>query len=262
MSSPSQAPQEPPSSKTKARTKNWPLWLGVGFFTLAGAALLASLVSFLGDDPTPSVADQKADVADAPEVTSAPPTPQEHQAIVSDAVSDLGRDVLIGDSPTQGNPDADVVLIKFSDFQCAYCSQATSQVGPFIEENEADVLFVYKHLPLTRIHPEALPAALASWAAGQQDQFWAFHDALFENQEDLSEDLYISIAEDLGLDLEQFDRDRDSEAAKAAVAQDLALSAELQISSTPTFIMNEVLIPGAVPTEFFAEALTRLQAAQ
>jgi protein-disulfide isomerase len=160
------------------------------------------------------------------------------------------------------NADADIVLLEFSDFQCPYCAQATTEVDAFVDDHEADVLYVYKNLPLTSIHPEALPAALAAWAAGQQDQFWPFHDALFANQGQLGEELYIQTAQELGLDVDQFNRDRASEAAKAAIAQDLALAAEFQLSSTPTFIMDELLIPGAVPADFFAEALVRLQAEQ
>ena len=96
----------------------------------------------------------------------------------------------------------------------------------------------------------------------QQGQFWEFHQALFANQADLGEELYVQIATDLGLDLEQFNRDRASDEAKAALARDLALVQEFQLRSTPTFIMADLLIPGAVPSEFFEEALTRLQAAQ
>ena len=252
-----------PSSKTSTESrrpsaKNWPLWLGVGFFSLVGLALLVSLISFMrGSDDLPAGADTPA----APTAEANPPEDlPAHQALVTDVVNDLGREVMIGDSPTKGNPDADVVLYKFSDFQCAYCSRATSEVNAFMDEHAADVLFVYKHLPLMSIHPEAVPAALASWAAGQQDQFWEFHDALFANQAELGDSLYMRTASELGLDLEQFNRDRASDEAKTAIARDLALVQELQLSSTPTFVMNDRLIPGAVSSDFFAEALTLLQA--
>lgn len=246
-------PQSEPSS-----SRNWPLWLGVGFFSVAGIALLISLMGVLGgNNDEPTIAD--APTA-APTETAPPANEAEHQALVSEAVADLGREVLIGDSPTKGNPDADIVLMKFSDFQCGYCSRATNEIETFMAESGDDVLFVYKHFPLTSIHPEAVPAALASWAAGQQDQFWEFHDALFANQADLGDRLYVRTAEDLGLDVEQFNRDRASEEAKTAVARDLALAQEFQLSSTPTFIMDDLLIPGAVPSDLFGEILATLQA--
>jgi protein-disulfide isomerase len=233
------------------------MWLGIGFFGVAGIALLISLSSIFNDNS----AESGVEVSD-PVVAAPPASLEEHQQLVSEVVEDLDRDILIGDSPTLGNPDADIVLLKFSDYECPYCAQATTQVETFMADHEADVLFVYKHLPLTRIHSEALPAALAAWAADQQDQFWAYHHELFRQQADLSEDVYVQIAEDLGLDLDQFNRDRASEAAKAAIARDLALAAEFQLTSTPTFIMDNMLIPGAVPAEFFTEALARLQAAR
>jgi protein-disulfide isomerase len=234
------------------------MWLGIGFFGVVGLALVISLINFLGEDAVISPQVESP----TPTIAQAPSNLQEHQQLVSDVVSDLDREVLIGDSPTLGNPDAEIVLLEFSDFQCPYCARAKEQVGTFITENEDDVLLVFKNFPLTRIHAEALPSALAAWAAGQQGQFWAYHDALFENQASLGEDLYISIAEDLNLDMEQFSRDRASEAGKAAIARDLALANEFQLNSTPTFIMDELLIPGAVPAEFFSEALSRLQAAE
>jgi protein-disulfide isomerase len=187
---------------------------------------------------------------------------QTHQKLVAEVVQDLGREVLIGDSPTLGNPDASVVLLEFSDFQCPYCARAKEQISTFTVAHQEEVLLVFKHLPLTNIHPEALPAAQAAWAAGQQGKFWEFHDALFAQQESLGEDLYLKTAQTLGLNLEQFNRDRTSEMAQAAIAKDLALASELQLTGTPTFIMNELLIPGAVPAEFLSEALTRLQSAQ
>jgi len=252
-------PTESAPEATPSRSKKWPLWLGIGFFSAVGVALLISLLSFMrGGDEVPIAEAPEAELAES----NAPADLREHQALVSEVVADLGREVLIGDSPTLGNPDADVVLLEFSDFQCPYCARASDQVETFMADHDQEVLLVFKHLPLTSIHPEALPAALAAWAAEQQDQFWAFHQALFANQAELSDDLYVQIAEDLGMDLEQFNRDRASEAAKTAVARDLALAQEFQLRSTPTFIMDNLLIPAAVPSEFFAEALQRLQAAQ
>lgn len=256
MSNSSPPSSEQSAASTQSRPKNWSLWLGIGFFSVTGIALLISLVRFVGTDPAPPT------VAESPSPSTAAPAPadrQEHQQLVSEVVAQLDREVLIGDSPTLGNPDADIILLEFSDFECPYCARAVKPVKSFMQNHEEDVLVVFKNLPLTSIHPEAVPAALAAWAAEQQGQFWPYHDALFANQAELGEDLYIQVAEDLGLDLDQFNRDRASEAAQAAIARDLALADEFQLNSTPTFIMNELLIPGAVPAEFFSEALSRLQ---
>lgn len=258
-----------PNQQRPQPRRRWPLWLGLGFFGAVIVALAISFANLWRQDTTPSTAQESgaldaensgaAAVAESP--GAAPPADlREHQQLVSAVVKDLGKEALIGDSPTRGNPEAEIILLEFSDFQCPFCAGATTEVERFMSDNEDKVLFVYKHLPLASIHPEALPAALASWAAEQQGQFWAFHDALFANQAALSDEFYVATAEALGLDITQFNRDRASEAAEAAVARDLALASELQLRSTPTFLMDELLIPGAVPADFFAEALARLEA--
>jgi len=98
------------------------------------------------------------------------------------------------------------------------------------------VELVYKHLPLVDIHPESLSAAKASWAALQQGKFWEFHNALFERQGDLNEQAYQKIATQLKLNLERFDRDRNSFAATEAIAQDMQLASNLEIGGTPSFL--------------------------
>ncbi|MEM9004020.1 MAG: thioredoxin domain-containing protein [Cyanobacteria bacterium P01_F01_bin.86] len=269
--SPSQTQPEHPSTEVKQQTVNWPLWIGIGGFSGAAIALVIALAGLIGQNPAPPVGAQPPidNTFDSPgentpeENTPTPPTDlREHQQLVSEVINDLERDFLIGESPTRGNPDADIVMFEFSDFQCPYCAQVTEEVEAFLETHESEVLFVYKHLPLIGIHSEAMSAALASWAAEQQGQFWPFHDALFANQERLGEALYVEIAQELELDIGQFNRDRASEAAKAAIARDLALASEMQLTSTPMFIMSDLLIPGAVPADFFADLLMRLQAFQ
>lgn len=272
----SQPKQEQPSTQSDQTSINWPLWLGGGAFCGAAIALVIALSSLVGQrsdilslirPPADSSSRLPADNStqlptDSPSETLPPADLREHQQLVSEVISDLEREFLIGDSPTRGNPDADIILFEFSDFQCPYCAQATEEIDTFLSKHESEVLFVYKHFPLVEIHSEAITAALAAWAAGRQDQFWPYHDALFANQDALGEELYLEIATELGLDMEQFNRDRASDAAKAAIARDLALASEMQLNSTPTFIMNDLLIPGAVPADFFADMLARLKAFQ
>ncbi|WP_225886996.1 DsbA family protein [Nodosilinea nodulosa] len=188
----------------------------------------------------------------------APDSPEAHQAIVTKVITSMDRASLIGASPTKGNPNAAIVLFKFSDFQCPYCALAAANMKGFVANHDSDILYVYKNFPLTQIHPEALPAAKAAWAAGQQGQFWLYHDGLFANQNRLGEDLYVELAEAMGLDMEQFNRDRASAAAAAAVQQDLALAQRLQLQGTPSFIMNDLLIPGGAPPQLFEEIFTQI----
>ncbi|MEY3298406.1 MAG: Na(+)/H(+) antiporter NhaA 2 [Cyanobacteriota bacterium] len=178
-----------------------------------------------------------------------PPPSGPKQALVTEVITSLDRAELLATSATQGNPNAAIVLFKFSDFQCVYCAVSASQMKDFIGRHNEDMLFVYKHFPLDAIHPEATPAAKAAWAAGQQDQFWLYHDGLFANQERLGEDLYLELATAIGLDMAKFNQDRTSPEAAAAVQRDLELAQRLELESTPTFLLNDLLIPGSVTPE-------------
>lgn len=190
---------------------------------------------------------------------TAPASPEERQAVVSQVVGSMNRASLVGTSATKGNLNAPIVLFKFSDFQCPYCTVAAGHMRDFVGDREDDILYVYKHLPLTQIHPEAMPSAKAAWAAQQQGQFWLYHDGLFVNQNRLGEDLYVELAEAMQLDMEQFDRDRASAEAEAAIQQDLELAQQLQLQSTPSFIMNDLLIPGGAPPQLFEEIFNQIK---
>ncbi|MBX2864155.1 MAG: thioredoxin domain-containing protein [Leptolyngbyaceae cyanobacterium MAG.088] len=230
---------------------------------------------------TDSATDSASDSAQAPASEQpptqpaeapAPPTEAEIEAAEADwrarqddvnqVLASMDRATFIGNSPVKGSPNAAVVVVKFSDFECPFCAVAAGHMKTFVEEREDEVLYVYKHLPLKSIHPEAEPASKASWAAAQQDQFWLYHNGLFANQARLSDALYIELAEQIGLDMEQFNRDRNSEAAQAAVDADLALAEQLKLSGTPSFLMGGLLIPPGVPPESFGELLDNLKANQ
>lgn len=167
----------------------------------------------------------------------------------------------IGDSPWMGSPDKKIVLLEFSDFQCPFCSRAHKTTKEFMAKYKDKVTLAYKHLPLTEIHTEALPAARASWAAHQQGKFWEYHDALFEQQDKLGEDLYISIAKKLGLDLDKFNKDRASDAALKAIEKDTEIASNLGITGTPFFLMNGESFSGAVDITEMEKILARVSGA-
>jgi protein-disulfide isomerase len=187
-----------------------------------------------------------------------PESREEHQAIVADVISSMDRQSLLGTSPTQGNAAAQIVLFKFSDFECPYCAVSAVQMKDFVDQHGGDILYVYKHFPLTQIHAEALPAAKAAWAADQQGQFWLYHDGLFANQNRLGEELYVELAEAMYLDVEQFNRDRTSPEAAAAVQADTELARRLRLTGTPSFVMNDLLIPGGAPPQLFEEIFQQI----
>ena len=234
--------------------------------TIAAAALLMQVSCASSTDSEQTAEAPAADTQQA----EAPPTEAEIEAAEADwrarqneinqVLGSMDRATFIGASPTKGNPNAEVVVVKFSDFECPFCAVAAVHMKDFVEERGEEVLYVYKHLPLKSIHPEAEPASKASWAAAQQDQFWLYHNGLFANQDRLGEDLYVELAEQIGLDLEQFNRDRNSDAAQSAVDADLDLATKLRLRSTPSFLMGGLLVPASVPPESFGELLDNLKA--
>jgi protein-disulfide isomerase len=144
-------------------------------------------------------------------------------------------EALIAGAPTKGNPQSSVILLELSDFQCPFCAASQAPLRQFLANNP-DIHLVYKHFPLTSIHPEALDAARSAWAAHQQGQFWDYHDALFVNQKRLSAEVYTEIAEALNLDLERFQTDRNSTAALNQIQGDVSLGQQLGIEGTPLFV--------------------------
>lgn len=240
------------------------------FMRTGTAIALLALVGCTAKTDLPT--DSAQPVAEQPSTEQAPPSQDELEAAEADwrarqqeinqVLSSMDRSSFIGTSPTKGNANAEVVVVKFSDFECPFCAVAASHMKDFVDERGDEVLYVYKHLPLKSIHPEAEPAAKASWAAAQQDQFWLYHNGLFANQERLGDDLYTELAEQMGLDVAQFERDRNSDAAQAVVDADLALASQLNLQGTPSFLMGGLLIPPGVPPESFGELLDNLKATQ
>jgi protein-disulfide isomerase len=167
---------------------------------------------------------------------------QAEQAFLQDLK--INPQVVIGDSPAIGSAQSKIVLVEFSDFQCPYCAEAHKTLKPLLAKHKNDLILVYKHFPLTEIHPEALPAAQTAWAANQQGKFWEYHDALFTNQERLGKDLYLDIAKKLKLDLPKFERDR--LLANTSIEEDIQLAQKLGIAGTPTFVMSSKNFSGVV----------------
>lgn len=165
---------------------------------------------------------------------------------------------VIGESPTAGAAESKIVLIEFSDYQCPYCAQAHKTLKQLMASHPGEFELVYKHLPLAPVHPEALPAAQAAWAAGQQGKFWEYHDALFAQPDKLGEEFYIDIAQKLNLDMEKFNSDRTSDASTAAIGQDIRLAEQLGLPGTPFFVMNSEAFSGAVQLSDIENVLTRV----
>jgi Na+/H+ antiporter NhaA len=174
-------------------------------------------------------------------------------------------DLVVAVDPSQDHirgpkKDAIVTLVEYGDFECPYCGQAEPAVRGLIKEY-GELRFVFRHLPLTDVHPHAQMAAEAAEAAALQDKFWEMHDALMDHQGDLTFRDLLGYAGDLGLDTEKFEAElRAHDRTVAKVAEDVE-SADLDsVSGTPTFFVNGRRHHGAYDLETLKEAVRTAKA--
>jgi protein-disulfide isomerase len=159
------------------------------------------------------------------------------------------------DDPAEGNATAPITVIEFSDFQCPFCAQAAPTLSRIRAAYGDQIRFVWKDLPLTAIHPQALKAAEAGWCAGEQGKFWNLHDHLFANREALDTDDLKRYAAELKLDTTRFNACLDSSKYESRVRQSISIASSLGITSTPTTFVNGRMITGAQPYAAFASII-------
>ena len=161
----------------------------------------------------------------------------EHRAVIARAVSLLQSDPNAG---VLGNPDGNVVIVEFFDYNCPYCRRAAPVLFELIEENP-DLRIVMREWPI--LGPDSELAARASLAAIRQDKFEAFHEALMAQPRANSATIRRA-AEKAGLDYDQLQTDMRASEVDAHIEASRNLAGQLGISGTPTFVVGETLIPG------------------
>lgn len=171
-----------------------------------------------------------------------------------------GATAVAMDDWVKGNPQAEVTLIEYGDFQCPSCGAFYPIVKTLSEEFGENVQFVYRNFPLRSVHPWADLAARAAESAGLQGQFFAMHDKLFEEQTTWASSqnpqlLFEQYAGDIGLDVEQFKADIDSDAVRTAVQDDFESGLQAKVQGTPTFYLNGEKIVNPRSLDGFREIL-------
>ena len=232
---------------------------GMAMGLLAGIALVSVIVLFGGgtipglgkvagssttvtgnNAPAAPAAAPAAPAAPAPSAVTATPPP------------------VTGEDHIRGNANAKITMIEYSDFECPFCSRHKPTLDQVLSQYGDDVRLIYRHFPLTSIHPNAQKSAEASECAGEQGKFWEFHDLLFANQQALTVPSLKQYAGQLNLNQSQFDSCLDSGKFTAKVNKQASDAQAVGITGTPgTFVENQ-LVRGAFPLATFTQIIDGL----
>lgn len=164
----------------------------------------------------------------------------------------------INGAPVRGNDEAPITIVEFSDFECIFCKQAQSTLNSLLNTYGDQVKLVFKHFPLGDVHKYAVTSALASMCAYEQNKFWEYHDSLFENSNDsgsLHPTLLKTIANEHGLNMEQFHDCLDRKKYLEAVKQDYEEGFMYNVTGTPTFFINGRMLQGNQDIEEFKRVI-------
>ncbi len=145
----------------------------------------------------------------------------------------------------RGPDDARVTLVEYGDFECPYCHDVQPIVAQLRSRFGDRLRYVFRHFPITTMHPSAQMAAEAAEAAAAQDRFWQMHDLLFKHQGAFAKEHLVQYASDLGLDVDRFRRELDEHVYADRVRQDFVSGVRSGANGTPTFFLNEVRYDGA-----------------
>ena len=164
-----------------------------------------------------------------------------------------------GNRPYRGAADASVTLVEYGDYQCPPCFTYNTILNDVLQRYGNKVRLEFRHFPMTRIHANAISAAVAAEAAGEQDRYWEMHDALLSSQKQWSgadnvEQEFAKLATSIGLDANRLVQALAKPELRERVAADIATGQQLNIQAVPTFFLNGRRIDGPPATAegFFA----------
>ncbi|WP_179232401.1 Na+/H+ antiporter NhaA [Streptomyces sp. CS159] len=157
-----------------------------------------------------------------------------------------------------GPPDAPLTLVEYGDFECPFCAHATGVTKELRQRFGDRFRYVFRHLPLTDVHPHAELAARAAVAAEAQGRFWEMHDLLYQHQDELEYEDTAGYAADLGLDVERFLRDLAAEETAVRVREDAASAEASGVRGAPTFFVGDRRHTGPYDAQSLARELEAL----
>ncbi len=138
----------------------------------------------------------------------------------------------------QGDAAAECILVEYGDYECPHCGRAHAVVKKLQQHFGKRLSLVFRNFPLSQMHPWAEPAAEAAEFAGDHEKFWPMHDLLFENQEQLGNDLFIQLAEQLHLSASELQTAMEEQTYRGRIRADFSGGVRSGVNGTPTFFIN------------------------
>jgi Na+/H+ antiporter NhaA len=176
-------------------------------------------------------------------------------ARTAESIVDLAAPVDPERDHIRGDDDAPVTLVEYGDFECPFCGRAEPVLRQLLNEFGNDLRFVFRHLPLSDVHPRAQLAAEAAEAADDQGAFWEMHDLLFERQDALEPRNLVEYARELGLDVDRFTEQLRRHEHAGRIASDVDDADLSGVSGTPTFFVNGIRHQGAYDIDTLTAAV-------
>ena len=153
-------------------------------------------------------------------------------------------EVVAANAPVRGSPDAAVTITEYADFQCPFCASARGSIDQVLREYPGRVKLVFKSFPL-EFHADSRLAHQAALAADRQGKFWEMHDLIFSRQRNIKSDDLFAMAKSLGLDMDRFAKDLESDQVRGQIGAEQAEGKQRGVQGTPTFFVDGNEIVGA-----------------
>ena len=170
-------------------------------------------------------------------------------------IAERGEEILNDPAaPVGGNPAGDVTVVEFFDYNCPYCRRVAPTVVE-LEQADPDLRLIYKEFPI--LGPGSQFAARAALASRRQGKYVPFHNALMQATDQVTEETVMETAREVGLDTEQLRADMQDPAIQEAIGRNLQLASALGITGTPSFIIGEEVVPGAVELRTLQSLIAR-----
>ncbi len=184
---------------------------------------------------------------------------EEAQAAAAETLLAERREEFVAGAPVLGNPDGDVTVVEFFDYNCPYCKRASEEVATLLAD-DANVRMVMREWPI--LGEGSVFAARAALAAREQDKYHEFHDAMMSLPGRADEASVLDVAERVGLDLDRLRADMEAPEIDDHIRKSMELTQALNLSGTPSFVIGETVVPGYVDASQLREIIKETREGQ